>query len=220
MERPMDSLTGLISGVELNADMDALITKGGEFSYIVLDIDALFAINRDYGHDAGDAVFRLIAKHIGDIFTKPGTAYRDTRDQFDILVPDCSKEQAFLMAEQLRDRVFKEKTGFASPDGKMMAQSISVGVSSFPEDGSRTADILRRADSAMMRAKKNGRNLVCLAREEKLIPKTSHYTQAQLEKLSFLSGKLDVGEAALLREALDVLLKMYDADGVYRQAEA
>jgi predicted signal transduction protein with EAL and GGDEF domain len=93
-----------------------------------------------------------------------------------------------------------------------MKQTVSVGVSAYPEDGSRPADIFRRADSAMTRAKKAGRNNVCLAREEKLIPKTSHYTQAQLEKLSMVSDKLNVGEAALLREALDVLLKLYDID--------
>lgn len=44
------------------------------------------------------------------------------------------------------------------------------------------------------------------------MPKTSHYTQAQLEKLSLISEKISVGEAALLREALDVLLKMHDVD--------
>jgi LysM repeat protein len=64
----------------------------------------------------------------------------------------------------------------------------------------------------MVRAKKNGRNQVCLAREEKLMPKTSHYTQAQLEKLSLIAEKEGVGEAVLLREALDDLLKKYDVD--------
>jgi predicted signal transduction protein with EAL and GGDEF domain len=87
-----------------------------------------------------------------------------------------------------------------------------VGISAFPEDGSRPADIARRADSALVRAKKSGRNQVCLAREEKLIPKTSHYTQAQLESLTTISDRINVGEAALLREALDDLLKKYDVD--------
>jgi len=59
-------------------------------------------------------------------------------------------------------------------------------------------------------SKKNGRNQVCLSREEKLIPKTSHYTSAQLEKLSNVADNQKVGEAVLLREALDDLLHKYD----------
>jgi len=137
-------------------------------------------------------------------------AFRDSRDEFVILVPDGGKEDAFLKAERLRGLVCDEKLGYVSADGEPITQSISAGVSSFPDDGVRPADICRRAESAMVRAKKNGRNLVCLAREEKLTPKTSHYTQAQLEKLTLISDKLNVGEAALLREALDDLLKKYD----------
>lgn len=212
MDKNIDKLTGLFSGAELNAEMETLMAEEGEFSLITLDIDGLFVLNRDYGIEAGDAIFRLIAKHIGDIFPEPCMAFRDTRDQFDILLPGFTKEQAFLKAEQLRKSVCEQQLNYTSADKTPMRQSVSAGVAAYPEDGSRPADVLRRADSAMMRAKKSGRNLVCLAREEKLIPKTSHYTQAQLEKLSLIAEKTGAGEAALLREALDFLLKMYDVD--------
>ena len=212
MDKPIDTLTGLISGVELYSEMETLIAEGGEFSLIVLDIDELFVLNRDFGYEAGDAVFRLIAKQIGKVFPEPCIAFRDTRDQFDVLMPESGKEKAFLQAEQLRKLINDEKLDFASADGTPLKQSVSIGVSSYPDDGSRPADIFRRADSAMVRAKKSGRNLVCLAREEKLLPKTSHYTQAQLEKLSLISEKITVSEAALMREALDDLIKKYDVD--------
>jgi len=210
MERPIDKLTGLVSGVELNNEMETLIARGGEFALAVLDVDNMFAMNRDFGHDAGDAVINLIAKHIDAVFPEPCTGFRDCRDEFEVLMPGSGKEEAFLKAEELRKLVCKEKLNFKSADGKPLQQTISIGVSAFPDDGNRPADILRRAESAMVRAKKNGRNQVCLAREEKLIPKTSHYTQAQLEKLSVIAEKEEVGEAVLLREALDDLLKKYD----------
>jgi len=213
MDRPIDKLTGFISGVELNTELEALIAGGGEFALITMDIDGLFVLNRDYGHDAGDDVFRLIAKHIRDVFPEPCTAFRDTRDQFDVLMPGSGKEEAFLKAEQLRKLVCEEKLDYTSADGVPMKQSVSVGVASYPDDGSRPADVYRRADGALMRAKKSGCNMVCLAREEKLTPKTSHYTQGQLEKLSLISEKEDAGEAVLLREALDDLLRKYDVDG-------
>lgn len=214
MHKPIDTLTGLISGVELNAEMEALIGGGGEFALIVLDIDGLLTLNNDFGHTAGDAVFQLIASRIGEVFPSPCMAFRDTRDQFDILMPGSGKEEAFLRAEQLRRLICDEALDFTDANGTPMRQSVSVGVSSYPDDGSRPADIFRRADSAMVRAKKNGRNQVCLAREEKLLPKTSHYTQAQLEKLTGIAEKKSVGESVLLREALDDLLKKYDVDDV------
>ena len=62
---------------------------------------------------------------------------------------------------------------------------------------------------ALHRAKTTGRNKVSLAREERMITKTSHYTQGQLERLSELATREGVGEAVLLREALDDLLRKY-----------
>ena len=212
MERPVDKLTGLISGAVIYPEMEALIARGSEFAVVFIDIDGLYAINRGFGREAGDDVFRLIAGHIGDIFGDPSLAFRDARDEFVIVMPGGGKEDAFIKAERLRVLVCEERLGHTSADGIPLTQSISAGVSSFPDDGVRPDDVCRRAESAMIRAKKNGRNAVCLAREEKLIPKTSHYTRAQLEKLSVMSGKLNAGESALLREALDDLLKKYDVN--------
>ena len=62
----------------------------------------------------------------------------------------------------------------------------------------------------MYRAKSTGRNKVCLAREEKMMTKTSHYPQEQLERLSKTAKAEGVGEAVILREALDDVLKKYD----------
>ncbi|MCL2833376.1 MAG: diguanylate cyclase [Treponema sp.] len=210
MDRPIDSLTGLVSGVELNAEMENLMAGSSEFAYAKVDVDMLFNANRDFGHEAGDAIFKCVAKHLKEIFPQPCAVFRDSRDEFDILLPGSTKEEAFLKAEQARKLINSEKLNYKSKDGRPMTQSVSIGISSYPYDGDRPADIIRRADSAVARAKKNGRNQVCLAREEKLIPKTSHYTSAQLEKLTLIAEKEKIGEAVLLREALDDLLKKYD----------
>ncbi len=210
MNKSMDALTGLISGVELDSEMEALITNEKEFSFVMLDIDTLLDINRDYGYEAGDEVFRVISKYLQLVFPPPCMLFRDVRDQFDVLLPGFSKEEAFLKSETVRKLIFEEKLDFKTSNGKPLTQTVSVGVSAFPDDGNRVAEIIRKADGAMIRAKKNGRNQVCLAREEKMITKTSHYTQFQLEKLSETAKKLEIGEAVLLREALDDLLRKYD----------
>ena len=95
------------------------------------------------------------------------------------------------------------------PDGR--AQTISVGIASAPDDGASYLDLVRKAEGAMVRAKTGDANRVCLAREEKMITKTSHYTAEQLKRLTKVSKRESVGEAVLLREALDALLKKYDA---------
>jgi diguanylate cyclase (GGDEF)-like protein len=207
----IDPLTGLLSGADIDARMEALINKGGEFAFIVADIDNLSETNDKFGIEAGDAVFRLIAKHITEVFPSPCSAFRNKGDEHYIILQDMGKEEAFLKAECLRKLICDAKLDYSDKDGARLSQSVSIGVSSYPEDGSRPADISRRAVGAMIRAKKNGRNCVCLAREEKLMPKTSHYTQTQLEKLSDISEKLGVGESALLRESLDDLLRKYDS---------
>ena len=83
-------------------------------------------------------------------------------------------------------------------------------MASYPGDGTGDLDILRKAADAVHRAKAGGRNRVCLAREEKMVTKTSHYTQGQLQRLAKLAAAEGVGEAVLLREALDDLLAKHD----------
>ena len=85
-----------------------------------------------------------------------------------------------------------------------------LGIATAPEDGMRVSELMRRAQSAMYRGKLTGRSRVCLAREEKMVTKTSHYTAEQLQQLTKLSKREGIGEAVLLREALDALLQKYD----------
>jgi predicted signal transduction protein with EAL and GGDEF domain len=87
--------------------------------------------------------------------------------------------------------------------------TLSVGMASFPIDARTDTELLRKADQALYRSKQMGRNQVRLAYEERMLPKTSHYTQTQLERLSRLAEHKGVGEAVLLREALDNLLLKY-----------
>jgi len=94
-----------------------------------------------------------------------------------------------------------------APDGEAM--TISIGIAAAFDDAARCQELMRKAESAMFRAKYSGRNKVYLAREEKMVPKTSHYTSDQLKRLSALSKREGIGEAILLREALDMLLKKY-----------
>ncbi len=126
-----------------------------------------------------------------------------------VVLPDLEKEQAFLSLKQTRGAFDREHVFTVGHRTVRLPVSMSIGVASYPEDGSRGQEIVRKASDAMVRAKAGGSNKVCLAREERMVTKTSHYTQGQLERLSRLAKKEDVGEAPVLREALDDLLRKY-----------
>jgi predicted signal transduction protein with EAL and GGDEF domain len=81
-------------------------------------------------------------------------------------------------------------------------------------DGHLKSELLRKAAQALYRAKVTGRGKIRLAYDEKMVPKTSHYTQTQLERLTKLAGERQVGEAELLREALDDLLTKDGVDQI------
>ena len=113
------------------------------------------------------------------------------------------REEIFLLLNDL-------KNGYEvyAPDGEK--QTITIGMATAYEDAARCPELIRKADGALFRAKRSGRNKIAMAREEKMVPKTSHYTQDQLQRLAKLAKREGIGEAILLREALDMLLKKYD----------
>jgi predicted signal transduction protein with EAL and GGDEF domain len=94
--------------------------------------------------------------------------------------------------------------------------SITGGVASFPIDGRTRSELIRKADQALYRAKQNRRNTIRLAYEERMVAKTAHFTQTQLERLSKLAEERKAGEAKLLREALDDLLSKYGLTDIER----
>lgn len=177
-------------------------------SLALYDIDRFLALNEASGREAGDAVLRAVAAVFQERLPSDAAAVcRLGGDEFGVIMPGTEKEQAFLALEQARAAVGSLEE-FAGMDP---APSVSVGIASYPDDAATRQELLRKADDALYRAKCTGRNKVVLAREEKKVPKTSHYTQGQLERLTALSEKEGVGEAELLREALDDLLKKYSS---------
>ena len=186
------------------------------FTLAFLDIDHFAHINEVHGHTGGD----LVLESLGNIIREttgadavPGqfgtVASRYGGDEFTIYFPDVEREQTFLTMEQIRSQV--EGLGkFQKEDTTVEHQvTISCGIASYPVDGSTIPEILRKADQALYKVKKGGRNKIMLAHEERMLPKTAHFTQTQLERLSHLTTEQGVGEAVLLREALDDLLSKY-----------
>ncbi len=209
-----DDLTGLLAAANFNDDLEQVIkttlSESGETSVVFLDIDHFLNFNNEFGHEAGDVVLKMIAECLKRCLPENSLIYRYSGDKYSVILPGCEKENAFVLIDRAR--------GLFNPEGRLQTEigeiisdiSFSAGVASVPDDGTTVSDIVRKAEGALFRAKRGNRNTVCLSRNERLITKTSHYTYEQLQRLSKLAKDEGVGEALLLREALDDLLMKYD----------
>ena len=196
-------------GDQFEADLTEILAEGSDEStetiaIALIDFDNFDHINSDFGRDEGDRILIETGRYIKEQAPKESCVYRIGGDEFAILFKgEMEREEIFLFLNDLKNQ-FPVKT----PDGE--AQHVTIGMATAFTDASRYAELVRKADGALFRAKKSGGNRVTMAKEEKMIPKTSHYTQDQLQRLSKLAKTEGIGEAILLREALDMLLKKYD----------
>ncbi len=182
-------------------------------SLAMIDIDSFMNINDEYGHAAGDNVLVGVADMIRACVGEMAVGGRIGGDEFAVLFPGIEREQAFLRIEHFRQETSRQE--FKTPQGKVIqGVPVSGGVASFPVDGRTGVELMRKADHALYRAKIAGRNQIRLAFEERMVPKTSHYTQTQLEQLAKLAAEHRVSEADLLREAMDDLLTKYFVDDI------
>ena len=189
-----------LSGI-LASDAEA---EGEVVAIALIDCDEFDHINKDFGREEGDRVLIEAGKYIRDCLPEGAKVYRIGGDEFGVIFRGMlEREEIFLLLNDLKNG-YDVKT----PDG--VRQTITVGMATAFEDASRGPELVRKADSALYRAKVSGGNRVTMAREEKMVPKTSHYTQDQLQRLAKLGRREGIGEAILLREALDMLLKKYD----------
>ena len=185
----------------LNSDAEA---NGEVVAIALIDCDRFDHINKDFSPEEGDRILIEAGKYIRDNLPECAKVYRIGGDEFGIIFRGTmEREEIFLFLNDL-----KNNYNVTTPDG--VRQTITVGMATAFEDANRCAELIRKADGALYRAKVAGGNKVAMAKEEKMVPKTSHFTQDQLQRLAKLAKREGIGEAILLREALDLLLKKYD----------
>ena len=199
----LDQLTGLKKAADYENGFDKMLEDSEtDISIIIADLDMFKRINDNYGHEAGDEIIKELAETLKAIEAKKDL-YRCRGDEYLIIFPGMPKEEAFLIMESARKTI---------ENGEVCAKysmTVSMGIATYPDDGENWIELKRKAEGALYRAKVAGRNKICLAKEEKLVTKTAHYTVEQLKRLEKLSKERNMSEAALMREALDELLKKY-----------
>lgn len=210
-----DELTGLLGYDAFLKEVELRVGeasgKDSVVSIALFDIDWFGKVNEKYGNTTGDAMIQALGASLVESAGQEGAVYRYGGDAFMVLLDGTEKEQAFLRMETARSAF--EGSHVADVDGKpvKLPLCVSGGVATFPDDANNTVELLRRCHEALYRAKVRGRNTVCFAREERMVTKTTHYTQGQLEGLTRLAKREGLNEASLLREALDDLLRKHNA---------
>lgn len=206
MDTERDQLTGLWRSPRFDSDLEQAIEDRDGVALALIDIDYFKQINDDYGHSVGDEVLKQLAKIISE--GEEDYAYRIGGDEFAILMPLVSLEQAFLRMEKLRTR-YQEASAQAHP--KQQQTSVTIGVAHYPRDAKDIASLIAAASAAQAAAKESGRNQVSLPPNEEMVMKSCYYSSNAIQKLRTLSKKLNRKESPLLREALDDLIRKYDA---------
>ncbi len=163
----IDQLTGMLNRKALSARALELSQQsevtGEPVGMIVVDLDEFKSVNDEHGHNVGDLVLREVAYVLRKQLRAFDLAYRLGGEEFLILVPGSSGRQTAELGERLREAI--EQTRM--PDEVALTISCGIGASA-PGERFSYATVFARADAALYRAKRAGRNRVCTEHEEAL----------------------------------------------------
>ncbi|GAB4536318.1 MAG: hypothetical protein Fur0020_04230 [Thermodesulfovibrionia bacterium] len=157
-----DPLTGLYNRRHINERIKEEITRFKRykhpFSFLMLDIDGFKTYNDTYGHIKGDEVLKALADTITESLRTIDIAGRFGGDEFVVILSQTPKVDAISIANRLRENVNNRLMGF-TPD-RSMRMTISMGITTFPDDTSSLEDVLKKTDEALYLAKRGGGNRV------------------------------------------------------------
>ncbi len=156
-----DGLTGLYNHRYFQEVLARETARAGRyrriFSLLFADVDHFKRYNDLHGHQAGDQALAVIAEILLRCVRKSDFIARYGGEEFVILLPETSRDNARVVAERVRGSI----EGHPFPGRETQpggALTVSIGLSSFPEDGLQPVDLIRRADAALYSAKRGGGN--------------------------------------------------------------
>jgi diguanylate cyclase (GGDEF)-like protein len=159
-----DDLTGLPNRRSIDAFLRDRVRSarrgGATLAGVAIDVDHFTRINDAHGHDAGDRVLARVARRVESVLRSEDRLGRVGGEEFLLVLPGTSAETAVDIAEKAREAV--AGSGF-DDIAQGLAVTISLGVAALEDGGGDGAGLSKRADAAMYRAKREGRNRVARA---------------------------------------------------------
>ena len=154
-----DDLTGLYNRRYLDGALEQQVAeanvRNGLFSLIMMDLDRFHSVNDRYGQQFGDSLIAAVAPSVREPLTQRDIPARYGGDEFTIILPGRTAEEALAVAERIRAAV--QALEIDAPDG-VVKVTTSQGIAQFPRDGGNAEAIKEAADQALYRAKEAGRN--------------------------------------------------------------
>jgi diguanylate cyclase len=159
-----DSLTGLHNVRQFDEKYNFLTNEAEKnkenLSLLYIDIDYFKNINDTFGHKEGDVVLQQLGTLIQHNVREKDIVSRNGGEEFTVMLPDTTLEEAYTTAERVRAAV--EKNSFELETGKTIHITVSIGAASHPET-SQAHELIAEADKALYAAKSSGRNQVVTA---------------------------------------------------------
>ena len=153
----IDDLTGALTRKYLEISLKKLFKNSTQnnsaFSIILYDLDKFKNINDTYGHHTGDIVLKSVTQTVLKSLKQPRFVGRYGGEEFIIALPGHDERAAAAAAEFFRSKVEKQVIGKLK-----LKVTISLGIASYPKHGSAVNDLILNADTALYKAKKEGRN--------------------------------------------------------------
>ena len=180
-----DELTGLLTSKsffsELRREAEQAEAESRPYCVLMMDLDHFKEVNDSYGHLVGSKTLEEIGRIIKDALRAGDVASRFGGEEFAAFLLDADYAQGLVAAERVRSAVEQHEFPAGrlddAADHRTHRITISIGVSSFPDDAADPLHLVELADSALYRAKRNGRNRICAYRpslaatEEPLSPR-------------------------------------------------
>jgi diguanylate cyclase (GGDEF)-like protein len=189
-----DELTGLRSRRSLFAEIDREVTQAAredklrQISVMMMDLDFFKRVNDGRGHLVGSQTIKEVGQIIRDAVGSADRAARYGGEEY-LAYLVGGREEGLQVAESLRCRVEAHPFSASTSDpSQTMHITISVGVATFPDDGTTGLELILRADQALYRAKLTGRNRTCLYDPEIDTPDA---VQHALDAFAIIQGPAD-----------------------------
>ena len=163
-----DALTGLGNRRFLHEQLEREVSRSHRSRYpvsmVMLDIDDFKQINDNHGHRVGDMALQLVGDALRVPLRRSSTVCRYGGDEFCVIIPECSPEEALGVAGRLREEI--EQRQLEVPGLESRTLRVSVGVATQHPDEPAAVDLFEMADRALMQAKRHGKSRVEVSQGE------------------------------------------------------